>query len=572
VKPYKLTQEITNFIIEQKKNKPTFSCRVISALIEKKHYVLISKSTISAILHDAGLSLPVGRRSDKKAVPRPQPTILTKEAITPTDEAPPKLLPAPVESVAVPIVAPAHSEPIEPATVAKKEVEKPPEPQINLGPEIPILEGETTSSLVLLKAADYLIGGSYSFNSLIDDKLRQQHDLALTEGLIYLSLFEKDKGSFSDLWPLIGRKISADDLSSYLTLAQSFKAIASDIGRTIPMLMQEARCVKLELSDGNSLYLDGQFRTVWSTQYLPYNFGTTVYNIKSYINKYFYEKAPFTLFMAPGHDAASKEFFDFLSALEGRTKKITRLTIYGNSMDEIKSIPFQQEGGDFYIFGLWPWQYTDFRAIRKLGDFKPYFFEPLGKEFMVAGVEMDLLQPIAQQKVSFRGCVLKAGPAGKICMIILSNLPLEKATIEHLTSVYLSHWPNLIESYQDFSRKMEFFTYVGSARQGIKPETVGLNQDSSEMRQVFDAYLRILDIYVQRNFLPGIYENADPARVKELFYGLRAILKKENGFISITFQIPSDYSHRQELEYACYRLNERGIKLYIDTPVWFRVR
>ncbi|MDP2905740.1 MAG: hypothetical protein Q8O22_05505 [Candidatus Omnitrophota bacterium] len=424
----------------------------------------------------------------------------------------------------------------------------------------------------MLKAVDYILGGSYSLNALIDSKLQRREDaLALTEGLIYLPMIEQSKDPFSALWPLVNKKISPEDISSYLDVLQPFKSIPSDITRTISSLLQEARSVKMELSDGSSIYLDGQFRTVWSTQYLPYNFSTSLYNLKAYINKYIYENAAFNLFMAPGHESAGKEFFDFLAAMNSRTKKIKALTIYGNNMEEVKTIPVQQQGEFLFVFGLWPWQFTDYRVIKKLGDFMPFSFEPLKKEFKVASVELELSQPIDKQQVSLRGCVLKSVETNKICMIILSNLPPEKATIMDLALAYLKHWPNLSESFQDFNHKVEFFTYVGSSQSDIQLESAGLDQDSADIKQVLNAYLQILDIYLKRNFLPVNYENIDFSQIKERFYHLKAVLKKETGFISITFQLPSDYLYRNDLEYTCCRLNEREIKFSADTPVWFRV-
>ena len=533
VNGYKITPEIINSILEQKKAKPTLSCRVISSLIEKKFQTLLSKSTINEIIKQAGLSLPIGRRSDKTERLPQQPALQLPLVLTPESPVGAGLKPAP---------------PIE------------------------VLEGETLSGPVLLKAADYILGGSYSFNVLIDSKLQRKEDtLALTEGLLYLPFFEQEKESFSALWPLFNKKITPEDLTSYLSLLQPFKSIPSDIARTISGLLQEARSVKMDLSDGNSIYLDGQFRTVWSTQYLPYNFSTSLFNLKGYINKYIYENSAFNLFMALGNESAGKEFFEFLAAMNSWTKKIKALTIYGNNMEEVKTIPFQQAGEFSFIFGLWPWQFTDYRVIKKLGEFKPFFFEPLKKEFMVASVELELLQPIDKQQVSLKGCVLKSGATGKICMIILSNLPPQKATIIDLALTYLKHWPNLSESFQDFNRKVEFFTYVGSSRPDIKPESVGLNQDSSDIKQVLSAYLQILDIYLKRNFLPVNYENMDFLQIKERFYHLKAVLKKETDFISITFQLPPDYLYRPDLEYTCCRLNEREIKFSADTPVWFRV-
>ena len=523
---------------------------------------MLSKSSINKIIKHAGLSLCIGRRSDKVKLPA-----------QPIEEAPVIPVSEPIDLPIVPSSAAPEPAPTEPATQAAVPV---PQPTVgaDLKPAstIEVFEGETLSGPVMLKAMDYILGGSYSFNVLIDSKLQMQNEtMALTEGLIYLPLFEQDAESLSALWPLINRKLSRNDINSYLTLLQPFMSIPSEIARSIPNLLQEARSVKLDLSDGNSIYLDGQFRTIWSTQYLPCNFSTSLYNLKSYINKYIYENSAFNLFMAPGNESAGKEFFEFLAAMNSWTKKIKALTIYGNDMEEVRTIPVQQGGELSFIFGLWPWQYTDYRAIKKLGEFKPFFFEPLAKEFMVASVELELLQPFDKQQVSLRGCVLKSGATGKICMIILSNLSAQKAEIEDLATAYLKHWPNLAESFQDFNHKVELFTYVGSSRADIKLESLGLNQDSVDIKQVLSVYLQILDIYLKRNFLPGNYDNIDFAEIKERFYHLKAILKRETGFISITFQPPSDYPYRQDLEYTCCRLNEREIKFSADTPAWFRV-
>ncbi|MDP2905128.1 MAG: hypothetical protein Q8O22_02340, partial [Candidatus Omnitrophota bacterium] len=540
---------------------------------------------INEIIKQAGLSLPIGRRSEKvrtavqQSAPQPvsvvpvgtaqcavptqslmvQPVEPPPTVITPQPPVGTGLKPVPTESVAEAAV-PASQPAVGTAYYAV------PTQQIT------ILEGETLSGPALLKAMDYILGGSYSFNALIDSKLQRQNDtMALTEGLIYFPLFEQGAGFLSALWPLINRKLLRDDINSYLTLLQPFTSIPSDIARSIPNLLQEARSIKMDLSDGSSIYLDGQFRTIWSTQYLPCNFSTSLYNLRVYINKYIYENSAFNLFMAPGNESCSKEFFDFLAAMNSWTKKIKALTIYGNNMEEIRTIPVQQGGELFFIFGLWPWQYTDCRAIKKLGEFRPFFFEPLAKEFMVASVEVELSQPIDNQKVSLRGCVLKSGATGKICMIILSNLPSQKAEITDLAASYLKHWPNLSESFQDFNQKVEFFTYVGSSRPDIKLESVGLNQDSSDIKQVLSAYLQILDIYLKRNFLPVNYDNIDFPEIKERFYHLKAVLKEETGFISITFQLPPDYPYRNDLEYICCRLNEREIKFSADMQTWFRV-
>jgi len=59
---YKLKQEIVDFIIQQKQENPSLSCRSLAALIENSFQQEVSKSSINKILKTENLSSPVGRR------------------------------------------------------------------------------------------------------------------------------------------------------------------------------------------------------------------------------------------------------------------------------------------------------------------------------------------------------------------------------------------------------------------------------------------------------------------------------------------------------------------------------
>ncbi len=522
---YKLTPEVINFIIEEKKTNPVVSCRGITALVEKKFQIRVSKSSINSIIKKQGLSLPVGRRQKKR---RRKPAPVAHELLTKVQEIGDGSLrePSPISS-----------------PISKAEEFK---------------ETESTGT-ILLKAADYLIGGSFYFSDAIKGRLdRKDEDiLAKTEDLIYMPLSEQ---------------ATEESILAYLNELQSVKSIYLDLFRIISTTLQEVRCVKVNLSDGSILYLDGQLHTIWSTPHIPHDFSTTMYDIKSYINKYFHGDSPFIFFMAPGYDVPTKEFFNFISSLDSKTKKITQLTLYDNNFEELEPLTLNLVKKQFFAFGLWPWQFVEYRKVKKIGEFKPFYAELLNKEIYVAEIEIELTQPDIYQSVTLKGSALKTSLTEKTRLIILTNLADEGAAPSQWLNLYLSHWPNFEEAFHDYSRKIELFTYTGTSRKFFSTEMLDLDRESSsDIKTIFNKYLQALDLYVRWHFLPSAYENKDFSTTKENFYSLKTLLKKEKDRLLVTFKPGQGFQFLKDLEYACHRLNEREITTPQNLKLWFIV-
>lgn len=64
---YKLKPEILDFILQQKKEAPSLSCRKLVDIVEQTFHVHVSKSSVNAIIKEHALSNPVGRASVFKA-------------------------------------------------------------------------------------------------------------------------------------------------------------------------------------------------------------------------------------------------------------------------------------------------------------------------------------------------------------------------------------------------------------------------------------------------------------------------------------------------------------------------
>jgi hypothetical protein len=399
---------------------------------------------------------------------------------------------------------------------------------------------------IFLKAADYLLGGTHYFIQEIKRHFSQERAdiLAKTEALIYTPLLSS----------------SEEGLSSYLNELQQVSTLVPDFFNIISDIFLDISGIKVILSNGSAFYSDGQLYTVWSSPYMPSDFSSTIYNIKGYINRCFKEDEPFVLFMAPGYDMPTKEFFDFMTSLEGIEKSITSLTLYGDKLREIEVIEVAQNRRRYFIFGLWPWQFIDFRKVKKIGEFRPFRFEALKLDFYLADAELELSQPNVNKVVTLRGAALKGSLNEKIRLLVLSNLTAEKATAEQIANLYLRHWPNLEEAFRDYSRKIELFTYTANSRRFLSTESLAFAKGSPQsIKAVFEYYLKALDYYVRWHFLPTGYENKDFSTVNEQFYSLKASLNKQRELILVTPQLPSGYPFLKDLEYALRRLNEREI-------------
>jgi len=506
---HKLKPKIRDFIIQKKNAEPHLSCRKLTSLIFDKFQVKVSKSSINTLIKDLGMSMPVGRRRKKKR----------------------RLVP----------------------------------------------EAEGLGA-IMLKAVDSLVGGSYYMADLIKNRLKSESPEipAKTECLIYGPLFDDlDRLELKPecgLWPVVNQKFTSKDLISFFDELQAHKPISSDIHRVVSTIFQEVRCIKVNYAGESILYLDGSLYTLWSSPHIPYDFSTTVYNIKSYINKYFQKNSPFMLFMAPGYDRPSKDFFDFLSFFQSNSRRALRLSLHNNKFEEIEGFSFEINSKHLFLFGLWPWQFSSFRKVKKIGEFKLFNLAGISDDFYIADTEIDLLQPNTRQIVTLRGCAVKKGINEKTRVIILSNGSAEQVKIEDLADIYLSHWPNLEETFQDLSRKIELFTYTAASQRFFSTDNLILEKDAAQdIKAILSYYISALDLYVRWHFLPSGYEDKDFSTIKQRFYSLKGIIKNQNGRVLVTFKPPVVYPFLKDLEYACRRINEKEVIFGDGRRLWLNV-
>jgi len=440
----------------------------------------------------------------------------------------------------------------EAAVVVKKE-----EPAITRS----LPKDRSCSGAILLKALDCLIGAGYEINKLICNQMGNKPEdfSSLTEALIFRSLFEND--DLSELWNLIGIQYPVEKLDNYYAQASKNKNIKSDIIKVISDFFTEARAIKLSFVDGNTVYFDGQLHSVWATHSLPYDFSSTVYNLKNNLDKYFVQDQPLILFSAYGNDIPSKDFFNLLLNISSKNNYPESLTLYGNKLEELDKTSLNQKKYSL-VFGLWPWQFSACRKVKKIGDFDLKYVEEIDKDLYLAAIEIDLLRPSLNQSITLKGCAVKTDINEKIRLVII-NFGENPMSLDKLAGTYLNHWPNFEEAFQDFSHKIELFAYVGNTQKFFSKDNfiADMSNPDLELGEVFANYIKMLDAYLRWHFLPVSYREKDISFASRYFYKLQVKLTANQFKVVAQIQHNQDYQFLKDLEYLICRLNECKINL-----------
>ena len=410
------------------------------------------------------------------------------------------------------------------------------------------------TGIIFLKAADYLIGASQLITETIINKGGKERPglNGIVDNLIYLFLVQ-DKID----------KTILDKLFVYLNELENIKSLKLDIAQAISAVLQDVRCIKAVLSDGSSIYLDGQMYSVWSSQHIPHDFSLPIHNLRKRLDKYLNHDSPLVIFSAPGYDIPSQDFFDFLSAIETKNCGFSSFIFYNNKLEELAVLPVVGAKKRFIIFGVWPWQFVSSRHVKSIGQFRSFRINEQNKDLYIADIEMELVYPKTGKQVILGGCALKASPSDKTRIAILSNFPPGARKAEELAETYLGYWPNVEETFQDYSRKIELFTYTANSSRFFLAESFNVEfERSPSIKDLLKNYLMILDAYVRWHFLPAGYENKEFLTVCERFYnlGLRLDKVNEKGYLA-NFSLPPGYSFARDLSYASCRINERGVTL-----------
>lgn len=245
---YKLKTEVINYIIEQKKTRIDISCRKLANLASSKFAIAISKSSINAIMKQAGLSMPVGRRQ--------------------------KLIKSSLECSKC-------------GTILLKAADS-------------LLGGIYQIADIIREKA-----------GVTDLYLHQKTECLAYRSLFSFNGIDDIKPSFG-LWVLIDKMLSKELIDSYILYLQKVKELHAAILSLFPELLSEINSVRVGFSDGKVLTMDGQFHAAWPNGNIPTYFNSTSYSVLNFLKNTIMSGAPLILLTLPEQKNSANEFISLM--------------------------------------------------------------------------------------------------------------------------------------------------------------------------------------------------------------------------------------------------------------------
>ncbi|MCM8782808.1 MAG: helix-turn-helix domain-containing protein [Candidatus Omnitrophica bacterium] len=413
------------------------------------------------------------------------------------------------------------------------------------------------TAIYLLKLIDNLLGLTSTLTKNLKVKIKRKDLYLLNQALIFSSFFNNFKPD-SYLWPVLGERLSENYILSYLKELEGVDEIKSILKNTLYDLFNEVLAVKFSFSDGSFFYLDAQLHSLWSTEHIPYDFAITYYKLKSYIKNILKNDSPrLILFTAPGYEIIPLLWFNFLIRFNQIYRyRLLQLTFLDSDFKKIEVIPINNDVNLDIVFAMWPWQYEKCRLLEDIKE--EGVLELLEKKFYVSSAKIKLLQPTINQSVILNGLILKKEPQGKTEVFILTtnNQPSLSTVIN-----YLKKWPTLQEGFKNYAKKIELFTYHPLAKKNFPKEEIYklLENNNLSIKDIYEIYLKSLDLYLRWYFLPLEYREADFKALKERIYNLPLSIKTKKDRVEFILHLPSEYPYREDFNYLAKRLVEGNL-------------
>ena len=559
---YKIKPEIRDFVVKEAGECPELGCRKLANLVQEKFGLEVSKSSISAILKEGGLSKPVGRRRSggegaataaggegEKSSPYQgearRGLIVEEKPLLAKIEREISLAPRIIENDKLSLVVQNENRQVQ---IIPGEEKIPPSPVFGLG-------------CWFLKAAELCLCGLQAFSALLSSSLKEDAGelLAKNEALLYLPLLGKKSspyqgeagrgieeitdanGSWGEaLAAIIGRKYSNEDVQAYLESLKQVGLANLGIFAQESLGQKEVLGLKFILEDGESFFTDGSMRSIWSKNHIPLEFSQVLSKVRDYLTStIIQDNSPLIGQASPGFVNPTTTFLNFIAAFSGQKsdQAIKRIELYDNEdklIESLEPIPLKRH---YFILGVWPWQYPDRSIFEKEG-----------------------LRLIGYSKDT------------KEILVILTNLPENEWDDQRVISLYLERWPNLATGYQDFLDKIgHYFEIKKTCLLPKKSQIVMIQGGDLDINQILSFWRMKLNSFCQRHFFPLKYADADFSLLQERFYSLPGVVKAAEKAMEIIFSLPQGFLYPDDLVYACQRVNEADIRLWDGRRIVFAV-
>jgi hypothetical protein len=547
---YKLTQSVIDFILAEKAASPALSCRKLADFVNNKFQIKLSKSSISAVLKEAHLNSPVGRRTLK--VPPEKNTLPGRKKTRKILLNKSKLQLYPTE-ILVANSAVDDSSPL--GDVIKKDLQSIPD-----------------IGYMFIKAAEWELTRESFLAEIFSERFSFLDDIqinSLVEKLLYMEIFEKNDAS-DGLWreglsQNDKRVFNAEGLLSELSSMGNWTEVMMKFVVDLQYYMTKVSFVRLNLENGKSLFLDAETSSVWTKNTdLPF-FNTVTQCTKTISEEIVNNVQPVIFCFCPILNIkenlsqkayCAQQFLDLCATFDNKEgKRILQVSMLDAEMNEIASFDSIPPKKRYFIACLWPWQpefHPLLRSIRgnKLERFVDPFFDSCVyflETFTTLPLDDDF-----QPRLGLRAFPLKENRTASPFGIILTNAPNNLYSANDIIKLYYKRWPN-------FQRGFNYSVGKIKAKDSqfllFQSNKFIINRNIN-IKSIFAEFLAH---YAWHTYFSSGKKSLLPIHLKDIIVPLSGSIVVQPESMQVLLTPNNDYACLEELKSAVTRINERNI-------------
>ncbi|MBT9151290.1 MAG: hypothetical protein DDT40_01478 [candidate division WS2 bacterium] len=317
--------------------------------------------------------------------------------------------------------------------------------------------------------------------------------------------------------------------------------VSSSLSKALSKCYMEALFIKIELEDKSCFYIDGHFKTVWSSKNIPRAFRTALNKTEKSLEQILLTGGkghPLILLTCPGDRHLTKEMFNLIDAFEAACGKgIVKVSVFDREGVAIKVFKEFDRQHRRFISLLKENQHKGLKSFKIIKDFVVYKTDEKTGEIksMIADAEITVKDKDEdedkdkgkndkdkKEKLEYKlrvGLLLK-DPRGirKLIPIITNMPPDEEPDVRRIADRYFARWPYQENIIKDMVYGVELNSTHGYKKKEVKNRTIIWKKEKLEenirglSKKVKPVEAEIKALQGEIETIEQVYEN----RIKEL--------------------------------------------------------
>ncbi len=526
---HKLQDEVRDFILAEKKAFSQISCRKLSDVVFEKFHIVVSKSSISAILKSANLSSPVGRHSFSVVEPKVYVKKSEKKFKIPQHKKN-EIFPVPQSTSLEEKDVPVEQVILSPHVLPQKEALSPVSQKQGIALQ--------NAGTIFLKAAEWKLAGKSILAKILKEELPGFNHIDFDE-IAYALLFAQ-----------INKKQNPRELESVLAAAENVSDWGIKLAIEIESLLQRVAFIKMVGQADHVVIADTGNINVQSGN-VQFGNNALLIPLLQRVEKEIVQNVHSAIFTCTHKSNQVEESAKILASIfeTAKTEEIALYDIHQSQLVQSKYFITKQRT---FILALSAWEKIFPRlAISWVNTPTVDSLSILNKTFFYKICQtVEIIQQSHDAKTSIYAITLSYFPTEKPFVVLLTNVANDTQAIKNAVEDFLIAWPNLMGDNNESKQTSVFEQNILTIDQ--------LGQAKSLLESV-QAFKKLIHTFSRQYFFASNEpDNAVNISYQEI-YELPGFILEEKRIESVSFELAPKDLRFTILKNAINRFNSQVI-------------